>query len=120
MAAFFFDTSALVKRYVPEAGSTWVRSILDLAAGHRIDVARIVEVEVVSAVARRRRDGSLLPEDAASAVALFRDHLRRQYLVLKITRALLARAAQVAEAQALRAYDALQAGCGPRAEWTAR
>jgi predicted nucleic acid-binding protein len=36
VAAYFFDASALVKRYVAEAGTAWVRGLIHRKAGHRI------------------------------------------------------------------------------------
>lgn len=53
MSAYFFDSSAVVKRYVNETGTAWVTSILAPTAGHDIYVTRITGVEVVSAIARR-------------------------------------------------------------------
>lgn len=54
MAACVLDTSAVVKRYIQEVGTVWVRSIADPAASHLIYLARITDVEVTSAVVRRR------------------------------------------------------------------
>lgn len=34
MADYFFDSSALVKRYVREVGSDWVGQLTDPPAGH--------------------------------------------------------------------------------------
>ena len=31
---YFLDTSALVKRYVPETGSNWIQSITDVAVNN--------------------------------------------------------------------------------------
>jgi hypothetical protein len=59
VAAFFFDTSALVKRHVAEAGSHWVRSLTAAKAGHLVYVAGITAVEMVSAITRRQRGGTL-------------------------------------------------------------
>jgi uncharacterized protein len=36
MAAFVFDASAIVKRYVQEIGTGWVQALTDPAAGHEI------------------------------------------------------------------------------------
>jgi predicted nucleic acid-binding protein len=44
MAVYFFDRSALVKRHVDEAGSTWVRSLTRVKAGHTLYIARITAV----------------------------------------------------------------------------
>ena len=52
MAVYFFDSSAIVKRYVREVGSAWVLGITDPAASHHLYVARIAGVEVVSALTR--------------------------------------------------------------------
>ena len=49
--AYFFDTSALVKRYVNETGSRWVQTITASATRNKIIVARITWVEVLSVLA---------------------------------------------------------------------
>lgn len=47
MAAYFIDSSALVKRYVAERGSGWVKASVVPTAGNRIYVSRVTSVEVV-------------------------------------------------------------------------
>jgi len=37
--AYFLDTSALVKRYVPELGSNWIQSITVPAAGNFLAIS---------------------------------------------------------------------------------
>jgi hypothetical protein len=69
VAVYFFDSSALVKRYAQETGSAWVEVLTDPQAGHRLYLARITVVEVVAAVARRQRGGALSTADAAAAIA---------------------------------------------------
>ena len=59
MPVYFFDSSAMVKRYINEVGTGWVTSLTDRTAGNRIQVARITAVEVVSAITRRAREGYL-------------------------------------------------------------
>ena len=49
MKTYFFDTSALVKRYISEIGSNWVRTVTDPEEGNGIILARITWVEMVSA-----------------------------------------------------------------------
>ena len=48
MSAFFFDSSALAKRYAPEVGSGWVISLTDAASDHDILLAEITLVEVAA------------------------------------------------------------------------
>jgi hypothetical protein len=61
VATYFFDSSAIVKRYINERGTAWVLQLVDPVAGNHIHVARITGVEVVSAIARHGRSGSLTP-----------------------------------------------------------
>jgi predicted nucleic acid-binding protein len=82
VAAYFFDSSALVKRYARETGTAWVLSVTDPTAGHAIYAARITGVEVVSALTRQTRNGVLLPTAAATALVQFRYDLAHQYLTI--------------------------------------
>jgi hypothetical protein len=64
----FLDTSALLKRYVAETGSDAVRRVLE--AAEEIVVSPVTRLEVASAVARRRREGSLTGAEAARILRL--------------------------------------------------
>jgi uncharacterized protein len=108
VAVFFFDTSAIVKRYAIEIGSAWIMSITDPVSRNTIFVSRITDVEFVSAITRRARDGSLTKADAETAVTIFRQDFAYQYRVIEITRELVDKAVSLAQAYALRAYDAIQ------------
>ena len=57
MAAFIFDASGIVKRYLTEIGSGWVQGLTDPAAAHEIFLTRLTRVEIVAAVTRRCRGG---------------------------------------------------------------
>ncbi len=108
MAAYFFDSSAIVKRYVQETGTAWVRLVTRHGRPDRIYLARITAVETTSAVARRRRGGSLTAARVRSMLTRFRSHLANRYRILEITPDLLNDAMRLANAHALRAYDAVQ------------
>lgn len=108
MAGYFIDSSALVKRYVQEVGTPWVRSLTHRGTAHQIYLVRITAVEVVAAVSRRRKGGSLSSRQASSIVSRFRRHLASRYTVLEVTPALLTDAMKLATSHALRAYDAVQ------------
>ena len=108
MADYFFDTSALVKRHVTEAGSVWVKSLVRAKAGHTLYVARITTVEVASAITRRQHSGDLSPAQAGAILAHFRRHLIQRYRVIELTPALFSNAVVVARKHRLRAYDAVQ------------
>ncbi len=108
MAFYLFDSSAVVKQYVAERGSAWVAGIIGAVPGHRIHLASITGVEVVSAITRRERGGSVSASDATTMRAAFRTDLGSLYFVVDLTPALIARAMALAETHALRGYDAVQ------------
>lgn len=108
MAACFVDTSAIVKRYVAEQGSNWVRQSLDRAAGVDVFIVSITTVEFVSAVTRRARNYSISSADALVAIQVFQAQTASQYLVIPLSEDVLQRAVRLAEKHALRAYDAVQ------------
>ena len=108
MAAYFFDSSALTKRYVMERGSAWVISITDPAAGNQNHIVRITGVEVISAITRARRSGSISTTDATIAIADLRHDFAKEYRITEVTRGLIRHAMVLAETHALRGYDAVQ------------
>lgn len=108
MAVYFFESSAVVKRYVKETGTAWVIGITNPTRGDSIYVARITGAEVVSAIARRGRGGDISGTDGSRAIADFRHDFKHAYRVLEITPALITRAMLLAESHALRGYDAVQ------------
>ena len=59
MSQLYFDSSALVKYYIIEPGTAWVRSAIDRRVNldweHEIVTSVLSVAEVVSAVAKRRR-----------------------------------------------------------------
>jgi predicted nucleic acid-binding protein len=108
MAAYFFDASGIVKRYVRETGTAWVQAVADPATGNAVYLARISAVEVTSAIVRRQRGGSIAAPDAAAALTQFRQDVALEYRLIEITPPLLVAATLLAESHALRAYDAVQ------------
>jgi len=108
VASYFFDSSALVKRYVNESGTVWVTSLIDPAAGHEIYLARISGVEVLSAIKRRERAGTTSPQDAQAAISNFRGDFALFFTVLEISSSVISEAMALAERHDLRGYDAVQ------------
>jgi predicted nucleic acid-binding protein len=108
VAAYFLDTSTVLKRYVQETGTAWVQALAAPSARHSLFVVRITLAESVAAITRRERGGSITPQDAATAVADFRLDFARQYRVVEVSAGLVAEAALLARRHALRGYDAVQ------------
>ena len=71
MAGHFFDSSALVKLYHPEAGTPAVDQIVN-SAGNLVRISRLTVVELTSAFAIKVRTQSINREDADLFLRQFR------------------------------------------------
>ncbi|MEO8076343.1 MAG: type II toxin-antitoxin system VapC family toxin [Acidobacteriota bacterium] len=100
----YFDASALAKRYVRESGSLKIQRLL---AADRAATSRLTFVEIVSAVRRRVRDGSLSGEQAERATAALDVDLDAM-LIVELTAAVVRRAQRLLQRHPLRAGDAVQ------------
>ena len=107
MTDFFFDSSALVKRYIKEVGSAWVAATVDLATGNRIFIAEFAAVEITAAIARRTRVG-YSPAVVNTLFANLQHDLDDEYFDLEVTSATLQEAQALARKHFLRGYDAVQ------------
>jgi uncharacterized protein len=108
VAAFFCDSSAIVKRYVNETGSNFVEDLADVKNGNVILLARITQVEIAAAIARRLKGGSIATADAQKALVAFQHDLTNSYFTVEITPLLSSRAMSLATKHGLRGYDAVQ------------
>lgn len=108
MTAYFFDSSAIVKRYVVESGTAWVSNTTDLAAGNKVYLCRITFVEVISAIMRRARALELSSTEAMKAIADFRYDFAQEYSLIELSPTVVESAGELAEQHALLAYDAVQ------------
>jgi predicted nucleic acid-binding protein len=101
----YVDASALVKRYVAEAGSADVVALTTGAAA--VATALVTRAEVAAAFARAVRIGVL--DDAGGRRAQRRFSREWPDLMrIPVTETLVARAEAVAWAHGLRGYDAIQ------------
>ncbi len=116
MSIYFLASSALVKRYVTETGSAWIRNLTDPGARNPLIITRITWVEVLSALARRQREGSLAPDDVTQAIETYRYDMNTQYQVSEMDPALAKAAGDLVIRHPLRAYDAVQLASALRAQ----
>jgi predicted nucleic acid-binding protein len=105
MAVYFLDSSALVKPYVNEAGSAWILGLFDPALNHDLFIIAITSVEIVAAIRRRSRGGSIAATDAATACHQFRLDIQADYQVVEVTQNIINSAMMFAEIYGLRVYD---------------
>ena len=108
---YFFDTSALVKRYVTEPGSEQVRRLFQRRA--EIAVARITEGEAYAAIARAARKNVITTDDRDRAFEQIADDMG-EARVVEIRRAVVQLVRGLVTRWPLRGYDAVQLACAVR------
>lgn len=108
MADYFFDSSGLVKRYVAESGTAWVIDKFKPRQRSEIAVSQISAVEVVSAITRRRRGGSLETDKSEKAIRRFLRDYHSRFAVVRVNDAIINEAVRLAQIHNLRGYDAVQ------------
>ena len=108
MTHLFLDSSALIKRYLPEQGTHWVRSLIAASAGNLAIIAHITSVEMLSGISRRKREGLITSRHAHAIRQLMERHVRDEYVTVGLTESIVSRAKDLLEQHPLRAYDAIQ------------
>jgi predicted nucleic acid-binding protein len=100
----YFDTSALVKRYVAESGSCEVARLLAEAEYQAVSI--VAEAELPAALARAVRAGTLTQRDGATALKAWEQD-RDDLLWIQLPQATTRLASQLAWQDGLRGYDAI-------------
>jgi hypothetical protein len=107
---YYFDSSALVKRYFTETGSVWVQTQCD-DSRNLIVIAEITRVEAAAAFARKERGGFITQAEYHQAQTQLISHTQNQYRLVAITSQRLDKAVDLTSQHKLRGYDAVQLAC---------
>jgi uncharacterized protein len=106
MKIWFADTSALIKRYMREPGSDWLRGEL---IHHKVVIAPLTPIELAAALGRSFRQGLISQFTFFQARQVFLLHLNTgKYQVVDWQKAISDEAMRLTFRQELRAYDAVQ------------
>jgi hypothetical protein len=109
MTAFYFDTSAIVKRYDPrELGAGWIRSLFSTPQADFHLFSQLVTVEVTSAFYRKRRDGTFNESELQLILDAFHLDILNDYWFEPVSDSIIQQAADLIRHHPLRAYDAVQ------------
>lgn len=108
------DSSAFAKRYIQEAGSERLDTLL--ASATDLALCIIVVPELLSALNRRLREGSLDKKDYQTAKRHLLEDVQ-DATILQLNPAVIALAVKLLENSTLRAMDALHIACA--LEWKA-
>jgi len=111
MATYFLDSSAIVKRYFPEQGHSFILSLCDPAQRHDLYISQVALVEVVAAMCRREKEQSITSTERDMLIHLFREDSRDRYNIWPVTTDTYTAAGDLCRLHRLRAYDAVQLAC---------
>ncbi len=117
MSILFFDASVIVKRYIREAGSIWVRQICEAEDEdgnklNRVAIAEISRVEVGAAFAILARRNVISKNLRDYAYKQFTDEIEHEYRAIRLTTEIIRDAAKLTQGHPLKAYDAVQLATG--------
>ena len=120
MALAYLDTSALVKRYVLERGSAWIKQLCETEP---IAISAIASAEVASTFARKAKEGVLTAAQRDTLFGLFLSDAQ-SYVVIGMNKTVVQRAAVMLltapPGVRLRTLDALHAASAERVFGRAR
>lgn len=105
MVNYYLDTSAMLKQYVDELGSAWLRAQVSSATS--LVFSQLLIVEAVSAFNRRVREDHLSIAEYQRVRDVFFEDCRTVYQVVAPTTAIVERACALLERHPLRGYDAV-------------
>lgn len=112
MPPLYLDSSAVVKIYIPETGSSWMRSLVEAVTPegeweNEIAFAKIGIVEVVAAIAKRRRMRDITAEQQKKLTANFLDDCVERFAEFDADDSVIKLAVDLAQRHPLRGYDAV-------------
>lgn len=105
---YFFDSSALVKRYLPEIGTAWVQSTIRNTSQTDLYIASVTGAEIMAAFARKLRSGEIASADYHKVTDFFEHHFRSRYVRLRLSLSVIHLAMELTKRHPLRGYDAVQ------------
>ncbi|MCW5961749.1 MAG: type II toxin-antitoxin system VapC family toxin [Pyrinomonadaceae bacterium] len=108
MSAYYFDSSAAVKRYAKEKGTNFLINLLRPSAKNVLYTAKITVVEVCAALARRQKGLTLTPKKTVKSVFRFRRMFSKRFFAIDLWDSIIDEAVRLTEIYALRGYDAVQ------------
>lgn len=111
MSSYFFDTSALVKRYHEEEGTEAVDEILD-RDDVEILISSLTVIESVSAFRRKYNRGELSESEMEELLGVFFQEALDEFVILPMEESLLNFSFELVLEDDLRTLDSLQLSAG--------
>ena len=107
MITYYFDASAIVKRYLREPGSRWVVGLMSAPTTNHVTSIELVTVEVICALTRAHRERRISSGHQERLIALALADSRTDIGLLAVSQVVIDLATDLATRHPLRAYDAI-------------
>lgn len=78
MARYFFDSSAILKRYFRERGTDWVRAVCESRTRPVLYISEIAHVEVIRALRQKQRESTAHVSFIDAQINQFERHVARR------------------------------------------
>jgi len=104
---FFLDTSALIKRYLHEKGSAYMRRLFHIGDAIFYQTF-LAPLEMTSAFYRRHRGSQISIEELSFLLGSYAAHSHRDYLLIPHSESLMDMAEALISRHPLRSLDAIQ------------
>ncbi len=105
----FFDTSAIVKSYKWEIGSSWVNSLMDQTESYTVFLSEITLAEFAAAIsAQHRAPNGISQQERDDLINLFLTRCESYYQLVPVSRAIIDRAVVLTQNNRLRGCDSIQ------------
>lgn len=109
MTNYFFDASALIKRYIVEVGTIWTIAATSAASGNSVVLVEVTLVEVAAALAARQRASrGITVVQRNQVLSRFLQDCASYFLLIPANRAVVDLGVELAQRHRLRGYDAVQ------------
>ena len=107
MSIYYLDTSALMKRYMPEKGTAWINELLSSGSSARFLSSELVALELTTALARGERERRISKAHRDRLAAQAVKECDTLLLQTGVSTEIIAVARELALRYPLRAYDAI-------------
>lgn len=108
MGAYFLDSSAMVKRFTREGGTSWVLGLFRRSSFNSIYISRVTPVETVAGLAKQQRMGVLSPSDLDRSVNRLNRGIHFRFVFVEVNRIVTDTAILLVRRHGLRGFDAIQ------------
>lgn len=108
MAAFFLDSSAMVKRFSKENGTSWVLGLFRRSSLSSIYISRVTPIETAAGLAKQNRMGILTVSELDRSIKRLARGNEFRFIFAEVNQTVMESATLMALRHGLRGFDAVQ------------